>query len=228
MKTVITGMGRSGTKWLSIFLGVPHEPRSDDGSLFLDAWNGHDVSNRVERIINCMSDDWIEVNSNMRSVIYDLLNNDVRVIFITKDPYYLIPSLHNCGVFEDNQYHLKPNENMIIYKKWNKMTRVEKLCWYYSFTYSTFFSLCGESNNAYIFKFEDLISSKEYMKKFCSLLGLDFFDDRWEYFVSEKINSTPVDKKLFRWDSDSLNVLNKSCSNVMRICGYPIRECVNE
>src|SRR3990167_1632514 len=127
MKTIITGMGRSGTKWLAKYLCAKHES-IDNEKLFYEARSGkkEDHLEALKQNIDSLPDGDISVNSFLRLHIKELKKLDVQVIGLIRHPQEVISSMMNKGVLEEGD-----NRPYVIndVEVWNGYSRLEKMCW---------------------------------------------------------------------------------------------------
>ena len=122
-RTIVTGLGRSGTKWISEFLDVPHEATANQNLLF-KVHNNFVVNRDIIDAILIKEDGYCEVNSYYRFSIDDLMRLDISTYVIIRNPVDTIESWMNCGVIDRlYKYNLNDYTNLYFYEL-NELTQL--------------------------------------------------------------------------------------------------------
>jgi hypothetical protein len=107
-----------------------------------------------------------EVNSLLRYNTKWLEDNlDAKIVHIIRNPKKVIPSIYARTVYKkiNRDLEIIPFNSDKFSKKWHKMSRFEKICWYWTHTNNHL-----SENLDVFFRFEDLISD---YNKFVDLLN---------------------------------------------------------
>jgi hypothetical protein len=222
LKTLITGMGRSGTKWLSEFLCVPHEPRPTDAVFTPRHYRGEYDENYIDKLVQAVPDFAnVECNSHLRYAVEPLKKKGVEVIGLFRHPSKVVASLFNCKAYRllDTDFHpTRGYHSDEICDKWHSMSSVERLCWYYNYSVCRLYPQCD-----YQVKLETLISNWSEMQGLGSILRKHFSMDRWQAYKDRLINRTPEERR--HADLRAINELvNIWCHEAMSLLNYSSAE----
>lgn len=188
----VTGMGRSGTKWLAQLLAedeqlqVLHEPISDK-NVYEKMYNGTidagEYLQKRKRRMEKLSDGrpWGEVNSYLRYCVPELREVfGAPVIGLVRDGRATVRSLLQRGVYgKSNKPHIAP-EWMV---GWSNLDAYAKACWYWADTYRW---LLAEGIE--IFALEQLNEDYGYFLKLCERTGIEVDQFRWAQHAGFPIN----------------------------------------
>jgi len=224
VKTIITGMGRSGSMWLAEYLQVKHEPRSYlNKEIFYGLCNDN-LSNHtdlIKNIVDGLRDDHIEVNSFMRLSIKELIECGINVIGLIRHPQFVATSMWNAEVFASDDKRLLDNLKIKLgFDSSDSFSRMKCLLRLWNLTAVALLKYC----DANIIKFEKLLSNEEYANEIGKLLDIPFNSVRWNEYKNQKINVTSkVSKYAFDWciDEDAnKKMLYNECGDMMNRFGY--------
>ncbi len=247
-KILITSIGRTGTKSLSIFLdaisGVQsfHEKEKQDVSfLFLSQLSQYSnltksyFKKRDKEIYTHKVNCYIEVNPYFRFADAKVLASlGWKKIFIIRHPKTYLESVYKRSLFtdEDNGVSQFPDNDDPISKQWFSFSRFQKLCWYYAKAHQYIVA-----SNLPIYRMEDLFSNSENVKSFISDLGIDVssvksfqlpkVNTSTEYQLKHKMKSIVKGEKFnfqkLDWNvltEEELETYNNYCKPLLKPQGY--------
>jgi len=170
----ITGMGRSGTKWLSYVLDydpaikVHHEPVKRDPTNYDLVRRDKDYSGekylrwRAGEMVPPEGQRWAEVNSYLRYLVPDLRRvfPGVPIAGLVRDPRKTVRSLVARGIYSNPDYpFLRPPEELD--------TQFARCCWYWADTYELLLEW-----EVPIFRLEDLNDAlSPAFQELCEMIG---------------------------------------------------------
>ncbi|MDA7558633.1 sulfotransferase domain-containing protein [Flavobacteriaceae bacterium] len=229
----ITSLGRSGTKFFASMLNKSsevmcfHEPyREDYVNLLLSYYAGDlkaletnlqerfkDVERKISGNSSCNY--YGEVNSLLRyNTIWLKENLNAKVAHVVRDPKKVVPSIYSRNVYKEGGSHLEivPNNANAYASQWLKMSRFEKICWYWTHTNNR---LSDDLERC--FKFEDLISDYSKFQELINYLEIPMLSESvWKTEVSKPKNTSKT--AIFRVKAKSM--LQFKESDVELIGGY--------
>ncbi len=246
----ITGMGRSGTKFLTALLSqsknavVKHE-HIGNREFWLLSWyldkNAYTIpylENEKDNIESGLQKElFIDVNSRLQNSVPELekVFQTQNIYHLVRDPRKVIPSLYSRR--SENNVHQVP-KNETEFRIWLKSDKLYQVCWNWADTTKRLLK-----QNTTLIRFEDLLTDYGYLNKnLLSPLQLNDIDEtKWSQVKSKKVNQTLpsayrylyslVKKKDFvseslpefnEWDSKSQQMLFDVCGEVMNLAGYRI------
>jgi hypothetical protein len=193
IRFIVTGHGRSGTKWLAHVLNrdpavaVHHEPLTGydrsgyaaikDGRLSPQAFaNGR--YGKMERIFRRHPDRaYAEVNSFLRycaPAMRDVFG--VPVAAVVRDGRLVVRSMLKRGIYRSDNY---PRIQAPV----ELLTPFEKCCWYWQDTYKLLLW-----QGIPIFRLELLNGSFDYFRAMCDALGCDVPEAEWRKRAGVPVN----------------------------------------
>lgn len=203
----ILAIGRSGTQFLVKLLNndpkalVVHEP-------FIEAIPHqeafHDLRKAEDYILNFRKKEiylgihnlnvevYGEVNSFLRRHCYALKKAfpKVKLVHLVMDGRDVVRSVYARETMTPNAYDTRmiyPSKDDPFSSRWNKMSRFEKLCWYWMVENRFLRECIGDSP----VQFEKIISDYNYFKEtLLDTLGLDIPKGIWEREVKKPRNIT--------------------------------------
>lgn len=215
----ITSLGRSGTKFFANMLNKSsevmcfHEPYREDyvnlplsyyaSDLKVLGTNLQERFKDVERKIsvNSSCNYYGEVNSLLRyNTIWLKENLNAKVAHVVRDPKKVVPSIYSRNVYKKGGSHLEivPNNTDSYASKWLKMSRFEKICWYWTHTNNR---LSDDLDQC--FKFEDLISDYSKFQELINYLEIPMIPESvWKMEISKPKNTSK--KAIFRKRAKSM------------------------
>lgn len=146
----VSGMGRSGTKFLSELLdmdrtaAVFHEPVAEDFEAIVEAQHDREAARtyieefRIERMYRLVRDRDVttygEVNSALRYHMGELAEAfpDARLVHLVRDGRDVVRSIMNRRHYTgggEGHHSLVPSPATAIGESWESMGRFEKVCW---------------------------------------------------------------------------------------------------
>lgn len=250
----IISTGRTGTKFLAKLFNqlspnifACHEPTPDFRKLGIDYAIGKISFEKAKKkfkigrqaILSKLLKDgkyiYIEANCNLFSlipIIKDIFP-DYRIVHIVRDGRDYVRSAMSRSLFraDDKLKRLKasyfPDDPYC--KKWDKMTRFEKICWHWVKMDSIIYEATRGDKNCLTLKFEDVFDAQNQypgMKKLIEFFDLDM-DVDFKYILSlmkKKVNKT--EKYLIpdwkNWDPEKRKQFLEIAGNHMKIYGYDI------
>mgnify|MGYP000512911321 CR=1 FL=1 len=237
----ILSIGRSGTKWLANLLNkdpkalVVHEPFVETIPHQKAFWSSKEAERYILkfrrkeiylRIRNLKISVYGEVNSYLRrhcEALKKVFPNAI-ILHLVRDGRAVVRSMYSRETMLPNAYDTKyihPKPNDPYYRKWKKMTRFEKLCWYWTVENEYLYECC----NGKIIQFEKILSDYEYFKeRILQPLGLRIPRKIWEKEVNKPRNPSlyyrlPHWKAWSKWMKEKFEEI---CGDVMRKCGYEL------
>jgi hypothetical protein len=243
----VISTGRTGTKFLAKHLNeiegvlALHEPKPDflllankfirNEVTISEAKNAID-SNRRYILRNICSGEYkryVESNNRLYSLIpiINILFNNPKIVHVIRDGRDVVTSGMNRFWYKEKDpfERMEPgwfNNNNYI-KLWPKMSRFQKICWYWQKKDSIIQELCKQSNNVITVKFEDIFKTKNHAGYYKIL---DFFDLRKskiskpEFKNKVNINYKYSFPEWKNWDKKLISSFNKICGKHMRSLGY--------
>ena len=202
-KTLITSIGRTGTKSLSHFLDqIPevcsfHEKEKQDISfLFLSQLPQFSnltesyLKKRDEGIKELHTKHYIEVNPYLRFADVQILSSlGWKKVFIVRHPKTYLESVFKRNLFsiDDFQINQFPDDSDPISEEWVSLSRFQKLCWYYSKVHTYILA-----SKLPFYKMEELITDADQLKEFISDLGINV--SNISDFTLAKVNSSKTNQ----------------------------------
>lgn len=244
----ITGMGRSGTKFLASVLSHSgqaktfHE-RIGNREFWLLSWYlAHENYSipYLEKIRSDLEDKYrgglfIDVNSGLQNAT-DALRQvfpKAKIFHLVRDPRKVVPSIYNRR--SERRVHLVPKTRE-AYEKWMAYSKLEQVCWNWNDNTERLLKLDCE-----LLLFEKLISDFDYFRSaLLEKAGINDIDEStWNAVRNSKVNSTKpkwyrylyshLKKKDFvsehlgpfeQWSRDQQQALTEICGDTMRKLGY--------
>lgn len=224
----ITGMGRSGTKFLSNLLNqcddtlVLHEPVPLDRHKYVECFNDEDKSSKyIEKIrkniiIDKSKDikNYGEVNSFLRRHVVALKESfpEAKFLHLVRDGRDAVKSIYARRTFISKAPAPAPEGG------WKKQSRFEKICWYWNI------------DNVYLAKhidkyvnLERIVSDYDYFKKnVLDFLGLELSKEKWDSIRKIQLNATKVHKLegYKNWTKQQKRIFSNICGETMSKLGY--------
>lgn len=226
----VTGMGRSGTKWLASLLDkapnvrVYHEPffkhdrkvyrrfyvGKSDPQVYLSeraflmgkVWLGHQELA------------WGEVNSYLRYCVPAVRDFfEALVVGLVRDGRYTVRSIINRGVFHLN-HPLKPLDPE-LQARWNKAGQFGKVCWYWADAYERLIA-----DGVRIFKLEQLNQDYRYFLSLCNILGIYITHPVWASHACRPVNVGIWDDARLKWDGEQQSAFRTWAGEIQDYFGY--------
>lgn len=224
----ITGMGRSGSLWLSDLLQsansdsvcVMHEPLGPRDQ----EWYGKVYRNPVlgpewlwfrHRMMNTQrtrGKRWGEVNSYLRYVAHDLrvAYPDTPVVGLVRDGRFVVRSLMRIGIYAKRNPPVPP-------PTWAD-TSFLKCAWYWGDTYRLLIAW-----GIPIFRLEDLNDKYAEVQLLCQTLGMDAPPlAEWEARCRKPINTTEESIDRLDWTREQCEDFRRAAGDVQTQLGYPL------
>lgn len=235
----ILSMGRSGSLFLADLLNksntttVRHEPNRID---FLANFNAFHKKRSTYYYVNRFRKQFIyfqginkdighygEVNSILRRHAHALKKHipDVNLIHLVRDGRDVVRSLmpRRAFTFRDPVTKLIfPKKGEQYSQQWPKMSRFEKLCWYWMVENQ---SLMDEIES--FVRFEDVLHDYDYFyDHVLDPLDLHVPQDVWQRKVNKPKNVTKqhIIPHWENWSKDKLDTFNNICGGLMKDFGY--------
>ena len=194
----ITGMGRSGTKFLATLLNcaknaeAAHEKIGNREYWLLSWYIGGDYSlpyleeekEKIEKV--CNSRLFIDVNGYLHhsADVLSRVFNTQAIYHLVRDPRKVVPSIMNRRCDADMQILPKKSDDI---KRWMHASKFEQVCMNWRDTTEQLLSKGYE-----LLVFEKIISNYEYVEeKLIKPLGLALSKKDWETLKGIKVNKTP-------------------------------------
>tara|TARA_R110002111_G_scaffold261897_1_gene336134 strand:+ start:1105 stop:1851 length:747 start_codon:yes stop_codon:yes gene_type:complete len=193
----ITGMGRSGTKFLSGLLSLDtginvfHEEIGNREYWLLSWYLGESyqlpflnlAKKKLEQ--SKVPSTIVDVNSYLQNSVESLekvfLNSEV--LHLVRDPRKVIPSIYTRR--DDNRVHKIPKDSDEI-SNWLQMNKLQQVC--YNWVHTTN-SLIDSGTK--LIKFEDVTSDYNYLKNHVlEIVGANISQEQFENFRKIKVNRT--------------------------------------
>lgn len=220
----VTGMGRSGTKWLANLLhwsdptvAVHHEPIGSDRAAHVGIFYGNtDAKEYFVKRLKLMEKledpdlDYAEVNSYLRYCVPELIEFfKVPVIGIVRDGRYVVRSLMANKVFQIENYpRIQPSQ---------KMTPFESCCWYWADTYRRI-NMTGIP----VYRLEDQIDSYLNFRGFCTRISASPNKTLWWSLKGHKINKTDGLESVLGWEDRQRKDFERMAGDVQKAYGYSL------
>ena len=239
----ITGMGRSGTKFLSNLLALDNQICSyheyfGNREYWLASWYlGPKYSlpylkNQKKRI-KVDKSLFVDTNSYLNSDIDSLkeIFDNPKLFHLVRNPKKVVPSLMTRR--DDKLMHKIPKSNNEIIE-WIKMSKLEQVCTNWVETTEILLK-----HDLKVLKFEELTTNFDYLNtNLLAILNINISKKEYEKFKSRKINKTRgklyrfiyskikgktyVDKN-YTYENFTIkekNIFDKICGKTMRKLGY--------
>lgn len=193
----VTGMGRSGTKFLSAMLALDknicsHHEYFGNREYWLLSWYlGNTYAKPFleyqiqQKKGNFNKDLFIDVNSYLSSSVETLneVFDNPHIFHLVRNPKKVVPSIMTRR--DDKRTHKIPKTELDI-KKWVGMSKLEQVCTNWVQTTENLLN-----SNTTLLKFESLTTDYDYVKNtLLEPLGIDIPKDKYEVFKTKKINKT--------------------------------------
>jgi hypothetical protein len=193
----VTGMGRSGTKFLGSLLALDpnvfsaHEYIGNREYWLVSWYLGSDYSkvilekakHEIEAEIKTQT--FIDVNGYLSDSVESLntVFNDAMVFHLVRDPKKVVPSLMIRR--DDRGIHKIPKKHNEI-KAWTTMSKLEQVCTNWVQTTEDLLS-----TNAELLLFERVVKEYDYVSdKLFTPLKIDISKAQYEDYKSKKVNKT--------------------------------------
>ena len=236
--TLVTGLGRSGSKWLATFLGELRPPEIHVGHEILfkfdiAAWDAVALGTlkteefweerRALLAKNSGSDRIIEVNSVPRYFLegFHKVFPKGKISLLMRDPRNVVPSIAERGNYSDLDRmpaHRRPDPNWVGFQvpSWRSVPRLSKICWVWATS-----NQAVQPHATHHMRLEDLLKSYEEIIKVCQWCGVPPNREVWENLRSRKVNAGDGRCPSFeKWTEDEQKDLYKICGDVMKTFGY--------
>jgi hypothetical protein len=219
---IVTGMGRSGTKWLATILDqdeqikVGHEPVKADVHQYYRPVTDKDYDAvkycrwRVGKMKPPEGQLWGEVNSFLRYLVPALLIvfPTVPIIGLVRHPGKTINSMLARGIYAH------PDRPPILAPV-DMENEFARCCWYWADTYNRL-----KNQGIRIFRLEDLTASYPVFWHLLCIIGADVSEDIWEDFRHRRLNAgTRIDQPL-GWGEAEWDTYNAFARPVAETLGY--------
>lgn len=243
----VTGMGRSGTKFLAALLqeinGVHSEHEFIGNREFwtLSHYLPHDVyaipylektKNEIENSFH--EPVFIDINSMLHHCVPALeeVFKPAVIFHLVRDPRSVIRSLYSRR--SDKNIHIVPKTKPGI-EKWLKSDKFYQVCWNWNDATQKLLS-----ENTTLIRFEDLLSDYDYFNRnILQPSGMSLPIEQWSKTVSHKVNETKP--KVYRfvyarlrgkdfvedelpafeeWPDSLKKTMYDTCGETMKACGY--------
>ena len=167
-----------------------------------------------------------EVNSFLRRHCEALKKAfpNVTILHLVRDGRAVVRSMYSRETMMPGAYdtkYVRPKPGGPYYEKWDKMSRFEKLCWYWAVE-NEYLYRC---TNGRIVHFEKIVRDYEYFKeKVLEPLGLDIPREIWEREVRRPRNIS-LQYKLphwKEWDKWMEERFREICGEIMEKLGYTL------
>lgn len=232
---------RSGTTFLSDFLSqkskeakIYHEAIVDDYWSYANNYNNFE--GQLDYIKNFRRDEiFYRLRNNPKFKTYGEINPflrrhakalkqifpEAKFFHLVRDGRSVVRSIMCRATFDKKEPikdMIKPDKNSPYYKKWDKMSRFEKVCWLWQEDNKYL-----RENIGYSIKFEKLISDYNYFKeKLLDYIGLEVSQEDWQQFINQPRN--PSDKYSFpkyeNWTEEQKQQFWSICGEEMELNGY--------
>lgn len=235
----LLSIGRSGTKWLADLLNIapralvvhepfietiPHQEAFNDpmkAENYISKFRKREIWLRINTLDVCV---YGEVNSFLRRHCESLKRAfpNAVLMHIVRDGRDVVRSMYSRETMMPRAYDTKricPKENDPWRDQWQKMSRFEKLCWYWMVE-NTYLRECVRNT----VKFEKIISDYEYFSKnILRPLNLTISKNTWEGKIIKPRNIS-ADYMLSHWSKwgEEKESFNKICGKEMRENGYEL------
>lgn len=249
MKTAfITGLGRSGTKFLTALLSecagtdCRHEFTGNREFWILSWYQQPDIytlpylereKKRIESSAKAQL--FIDVNGYLHHCTPQLKAtfSPVAIFHLVRDPKYVIRSLYSRRIEKD--IHIVPKSKPEV-ERWLDEDKFYRICW--NWKEATEKSL----NEGWpVIRFESILNDYSYLtENILNPLGISLSQSQWEQKISLKINRTrpAYYRKLYsiikgkpyieekippynEWTARQKEIFKELCQELMIRCGYP-------
>lgn len=254
----ILSQGRTGTKFLSNLLNdvdglcVQHEPWEADSDILFYSYAGQFdevvdqmLSNRFKTLTSELSKNvnYGECNSYLRyngSWLKENLN--AQLIYTCRDGRDYVRSAYQRALYTDYEQQLSivPKTENPYAKRWNNLTRFEKICWYWAETNR---HLHSESAGN-VLQVEKILTDYDYFNQHINnTLGISISKEVWHKSVAKPENSSTRLSNIKRkvrvkikggqvkdiggtlpkyegWSKEMVTAFDEICGSVMTDLGY--------
>ena len=239
----ILSAGRSGTKFLANLLNlcptafVAHEPVRNDVKSYRQAFYNENKSYkyinhfRKKEIYYRIRKKKIKIYGEVNGVLnrhYKALeksfsNSNTKFFHLVRDGRDVVRSIMSRKSFADDGYKgaytgITPKNGDPYKNKWIKMSKFEKICWYWN-TENKYL----DKNISNRLNFEQIISDYSYLKeKLLNPLGLELSEKIWEDEIKKPKNIT-IEYKIPHWKEWTKRrtyTFNNICDETMKKLGY--------
>ena len=252
----VIGHGRSGTKFLSELLNsaenalVQHENDIEDIKYFhlgmVKQYNNvvsNNLAKRFSKVFESLPENiktYGEVNSLLRYNIDWLKENlNPLMLHLVRDGRDVVRSMYSRKVYLEQYRYIPayPQDDDPFSLVWHKISRFEKLCWYWNHT-----NLYIKDKIHNYIRFEDILLDYDLLsKKILMPMEIRLTKEKWQKFINQPINATsklPVKYFLKRmlphykqrkienishwkeWDRELTERFWEICGDTMREFGY--------
>jgi len=246
----ITGLGRSGTSFLSTLLSGQvsvasrHEYIGDreywllswylPGEVYSEQYLKREKKRIDREFVN--QDVFIDVNGHLQHSVVELekVFQGAQIFHLVRDGRKVVRSLYTRR--NDRDIHLIPKDKQSV-KRWMDGDKFEQICWNWNDATERLIA-----TNKPIIKFEKLVSDYEYVKEhLLSPIGIAIQEEEWERARSNKVNKTRsniyrylyskakgkpfISTKLPEydgWPRDKKEIFEEICGETMRELGYTL------
>lgn len=236
----ILSIGRSGTQFLSNLLNnapralvvhepfietIPHQeafhsPEKAEG--YIQNFRKKEIYLRVHKLD---IDTYGEVNSFLRRHCEALKKAfpKATLLHLVRDGRDVVRSMYSRETMEPGAYDTKriyPKEEDPWRDEWPRMSRFEKLCWYWMIENKYLRECIGKT-----VQFEKIISDYEYFRKnVLKPLNLEIPKESWEKEVNKPKNVTKTYKLSHwsKWDKEKKEIFERICGEEMRRNKYEL------
>ncbi|NJE12880.1 sulfotransferase [Thermococcus sp. LS2] len=236
----ILSIGRSGTQFLSDLLNkapgalVVHEPFIEaiphqeafhnprEAEKYIQTFRKKEIYLRVHKFD---IETYGEVNSFLRRHCNALKKAfpKAKLLHLVRDGRDVVRSMYSRETMKPGAYDTKriyPKEDDPWRDEWPRMSRFEKLCWYWMIENKYLRECIGKT-----IQFEKVISDYNYFKKnVLKPLNLEIPREIWEETINKPKNIT-VRYKLphwREWDQKKREAFERICGEEMKKCGYKL------
>ncbi len=171
--------------------------------------------------------------------LLDEVYPDSRFVFIIRDPRDWIGSALNKAEYTlygpleifIKKLSLQPSciQNDPYIKEWNKLSKFEKYCWFYSTLNNLVLNEMSEKDNFRTFRYEDIFLNDDKVEEFEKMLqfATDFDSGQLQYKNAPDLLNKKVDSKQEKaranwesWSDEQAKILQKHCGFLMHEFGY--------
>lgn len=224
IRFIVTGHGRSGTKWLANVLdrnpgvAVHHEPLTGyDKSGYAAVRDGRlpaqvFAQKRRDRMLRIwlrhQDKAYAEVNSFLRYCVPALREEfDVPVVAIVRDGRLVVRSMLKRGIYKSDNYPLIQPDVALE-------TPFEKCCWYWADTYERL-----SRQHVLIYRLDFLNRDFDYFRALCDYIGCEVSQLDWRKRVNKPKNVDVGDVPL-QWGNWEHDRFAEIAGNVQQRLGY--------
>jgi hypothetical protein len=235
----LTGVGRSGTQFLSRLLtqsprsAVFHEPILQDFDALLHARRCPAASLRYisgfrkKRMYALVRDRDIDVygeaNSNLRFHAAALKESfpGAPILHLARDGRDVVRSIMGMPHYTDSpirHFHLRPTPGEPAAEEWERWSRFERVCWLWADGNLT---LWGRTDG--LVRLEDVLDSYErFRSELLDRVELDFNEDWWKRQRERPSNASPsyAFPHWRDWTDEQSGEFERICGEEMRRLGY--------